>query len=162
MQFSGRWKYQLITNNESPCIKLTGDFTLAALESKYDLLSSELTHHRKINPNVHWDLIDIQQMDMASVIMLWQVWQAQRPTNLHIRPEHEIMFNGEQPFFICPILLTNAPLYVANDDFSMLSVLGTNKIDDIAKKVIKSNNCLQTYYFRSCFFLPIWVVRSML
>jgi hypothetical protein len=49
--------------------------------------------------------------------------------------EHEIMFSGEQPFFICPIMLTNAPLYVANDDFSMLSVLGTSKIDDIAKKV---------------------------
>ncbi len=84
--------YQLITKNESPCLKLTGDFTLAALESKYDLLSSELSHHRKTNPNIHWDLIDIQQMDMASVIMLWQVWQSQRPTNLHIRPEHEIMF----------------------------------------------------------------------
>jgi len=49
--------------------------------------------------------------------------------------EHGIMFGGEQPFFICPILLTNAPLYVANDDFSMQTVLSTNKVDDIAKKV---------------------------
>jgi phospholipid/cholesterol/gamma-HCH transport system permease protein len=100
--------YQLITDNESPCLKLTGDFTLAALESKFDLLSSELTRHRLINPNIHWDLIDIQQMDMASVVMLWQVWQAQRPTNLLIRPEHETMFKR----------LENIPAQIPNPSYN--------------------------------------------
>ncbi len=84
--------YQLITDNEASCLKLTGDFTLAALESKFELLARELAQHRAVNPNIHWDLTDIQQMDMASVVMLWQVWQTQRPTHLLIRPEHELMF----------------------------------------------------------------------
>lgn len=84
--------YQLVTDNNAPCLKLTGNFTMVALESKFNTLSSELTRHRMSNPDIHWDLTDIQQMDMASVAMLWQVWQASRPANVKIRPEHETMF----------------------------------------------------------------------
>ena len=39
------------------------------------------------------------------------------------------------PFFICPILLTNAPLFVANNDFSMNAVKDSNCIEDIAHEV---------------------------
>ena len=36
------------------------------------------------------------------------------------------------PFFICPILLTNAPLYIARDEFSMSSVTEAKELDQIA------------------------------
>jgi hypothetical protein len=39
------------------------------------------------------------------------------------------------PFFICPILLTSAPLFVANTDFSMSAVKDSNCIEDIAHEV---------------------------
>ncbi|HCG7916523.1 TPA: hypothetical protein NJ492_004466 [Vibrio parahaemolyticus] len=48
---------------------------------------------------------------------------------------HSIMFGSNIPFFICPILLTNAPLYVANKDFSMVLVQESNEIENMAKEV---------------------------
>ena len=39
------------------------------------------------------------------------------------------------PFFICPILLTNAPLFVAKENFSMDLVTNSESIEDIAIQV---------------------------
>lgn len=46
------------------------------------------------------------------------------------------------PFFICPILLTNAPLFVAKEDFSMESVKNSDCLEDITREV----PYLITYY----------------
>lgn len=46
------------------------------------------------------------------------------------------------PFFICPILLTNAPLLVAKENFSMESVINSDCLEDITREV----SYLVTYY----------------
>jgi phospholipid/cholesterol/gamma-HCH transport system permease protein len=83
--------YQLSNEHGTQRIVLTGSYTLAALESIFESLSKDLARHAG-NPNLHWDLTGIQQMDSAGVAMLWRLWKAQRPTHIQFRPEHEKMF----------------------------------------------------------------------
>lgn len=86
---SNNW-YQLISENNSPRLLLSGDFTLAALEDRFETLSAELSQHAK-DPNLHWDLSGIHHMDTAGIVLLWKVWNTQRPHHLILRPEHEKM-----------------------------------------------------------------------
>jgi len=39
------------------------------------------------------------------------------------------------PIFICPILITNAPLYVANSEISLDSIQNSMQIEDVARQV---------------------------
>ncbi|WP_289118074.1 hypothetical protein [uncultured Idiomarina sp.] len=43
--------------------------------------------------------------------------------------------NPPLPFFICPILVTNSPLYVASSEISFESIQNSLKIEDIAEQV---------------------------
>ena len=83
--------YRLRTDDNSPCIVLTGNYTFTALEHKLDLLSTELAMHAQ-DKNLAWDLTGIEQMDAVGTAVLWRAWQAQRPKRLQLRPEQKNMF----------------------------------------------------------------------
>ena len=83
--------YQICTKDGSPHIILTGNYTLAALESLLKPLEDELSRETK-NQNLYWDLTGIEQIDTAGTILLWRVWKTKRPDRLQLRPEHEKMF----------------------------------------------------------------------
>ena len=84
--------YQLYSDGDSPCILLTGNYTLPTLTHDLKTLASDLTAVYARNKNLRWDLTGIQQLDSVGSALLWQVWQQQRPQNLQLRPEHEGIF----------------------------------------------------------------------
>lgn len=86
---SNNW-YQLIHDDNSPRLLLTGDFTLPALGNRFKTLLSELGQHAR-NPELLWDLSGIHHMDTAGIVLLWKAWNAQRPINLILKPEQEKM-----------------------------------------------------------------------
>ena len=89
--------YRLSNEHDTQRIILMGSYTLAALDHVLETLADELTQQAK-NPNLHWDLTGIQQMDTAGVVMLWRAWKAQRPEQIQLRPEHEKMFERLEHF----------------------------------------------------------------
>lgn len=89
-QTNHEW-YQLVTEDpHSPRLLLTGDYTLTALENKFDNLTTELAQHAE-NHDLCWDLSNIQRIDTTGMILLWKVWKAHRPNQLVLRPEHKEM-----------------------------------------------------------------------
>ncbi|WP_297324126.1 ABC transporter permease [Nitrosomonas sp.] len=89
--------YQLSNEQGTQRIALVGNYTLTALEHVLETLAGELTQ-QAINPDLHWDLTGIQQMDTAGMMMLWHAWNAQRPKQLQLRSEHEKMFQRLEHF----------------------------------------------------------------
>lgn len=67
---------------------LQSDFTLTALEHQLQPLTKELSSYSR-NTALHWDLTEVKQMDTAGIVLLWQVWNRQRPKYLELRPEQE-------------------------------------------------------------------------
>lgn len=84
-------RYQIITEDSNTCLQLTGNYTLASLNSSLPIVAKELAQLAD-QPDLHWDLASIQQLDYASAVMLWQIWGKQRPAYLRLRPEQERMF----------------------------------------------------------------------
>ncbi|MBX3639529.1 MAG: ABC transporter permease [Nitrosomonas sp.] len=82
--------YQLVDDGASQRLVLTGNLTLAALDKKFGQLSRELSRHAR-NIDICWDLSQIQHMDTAGIVLLWNAWCAKRPNRLILRPEHEKM-----------------------------------------------------------------------
>ncbi|SDY59477.1 ABC transporter permease [Nitrosomonas sp. Nm33] len=83
--------YQMIVEENVPCIKLTGSYTLAALDQELRKVSTRLTRFAA-QSDLHWDLTGIQQMDHAGAILIWRAWGMHRPAYLSIRPEQERLF----------------------------------------------------------------------
>ncbi|SDW82130.1 MULTISPECIES: MlaE family ABC transporter permease [Nitrosomonas] len=83
--------YQITVEQNISCIKLTGSYTLAALDQQLQKVGAKLTHFAT-QSDLHWDLTSIQQMDHAGAVLIWRAWKMHRPANLLIRPEHERLF----------------------------------------------------------------------
>lgn len=83
---------QAASENGAPRLVLSGKCTLGALKQQMQSLSAELVTFAT-NPNLHWDLTGIEQLDDAGALLLWQAWGARRPRNLELRPEQERLFN---------------------------------------------------------------------
>ena len=75
-----------------PRLLLIGSFTLAALGKRLQPLSMELDREAA-DPELHWDLNGISQMDDAGAVLLWRAWGNHRPRHILLRPEHEIFFD---------------------------------------------------------------------
>jgi phospholipid/cholesterol/gamma-HCH transport system permease protein len=73
-------------------LMLIGNFTLAALGKRLQALSIEL-NSEAADPELHWDLNGVSQMDDAAAVLLWRAWGNQRPRHLLLRPEHERFFD---------------------------------------------------------------------
>jgi len=84
--------YQLIEDDISRRLVLTGNLTLAALNHQFGHLLDELAQHAQ-NPDIHWDLTAIQHIDTAGMTLLWQAWGLRRPGHLALRPEHDKMIS---------------------------------------------------------------------
>lgn len=82
--------YQLVDDGTVQRLTLTGNLTLAALDSNFRKLSDELSLHAR-NTRILWDLSNIRRMDTAGIVLLWKVWGEKRPDALILRPEHEKM-----------------------------------------------------------------------
>lgn len=91
-QKSAKGWYQLIEDDNSQRLALTGNLTLAALNNQFGHLLKELAQHAK-NPDIHWDMTNIRQIDTAGITLLWKAWGLQRPDHLTLRPEHDKMIS---------------------------------------------------------------------
>lgn len=84
--------YQLITTQTGNlCLQLLGSYTLIALNQSLPVIAKELTQLAN-QPDLHWDLTNIRQLDYAGAVMLWRIWKGLRPDYLLLRPEQEKMF----------------------------------------------------------------------
>ena len=88
-------RYQLVTTaTGDTLLQLTGSFTLTSLDRSFSAITKELAKlASQFNPDsLHWDLTDVSQLDYAGAVMLWRIWDKQRPAHLLLRPEQERMF----------------------------------------------------------------------
>lgn len=83
--------YQIIVEEDASCIKLTGNYTLAAFDKQLQKVAAKLSRFAA-QPDLHWDLTGIQQMDYAGAVLIWRAWRQHRPAHLLIRPEQERLF----------------------------------------------------------------------
>ena len=83
--------YQFTTEGGARSLKLTGSFTLAALTSEIKKLSSQLAYFAN-QPNIQWDLTEIDALDHVGLAMIWRSWGKKRPTNLQLRIDQEKLF----------------------------------------------------------------------
>ncbi|MBV8502368.1 MAG: ABC transporter permease [Paucibacter sp.] len=70
--------------------RLAGAWTLLYLRERFDELGMQAAAAR----DAAWDLSEVQRLDHAGALMLWQAWGGKRPEQLHWRPEHEALFSG--------------------------------------------------------------------
>lgn len=81
-------------NDGQQCIKLSGSWNLRNLIAAPELarkIGLYATHH-----NSHWDLCSITVLDSASALIVWKAWGKKLPVALHIRPEHQRLFENWQ------------------------------------------------------------------
>ncbi|MCO6428402.1 ABC transporter permease [Nitrosomonas communis] len=83
--------YQVITGQDGPCIRLTGSYTLSALDRQLRKVAAKLARFAA-QSDLYWDLTGIQQMDHAGAVLIWRAWGRRRPAHLLIRPEQERLF----------------------------------------------------------------------
>jgi phospholipid/cholesterol/gamma-HCH transport system permease protein len=108
--------YQLTTQTGDSRLKLVGSYTLAALNQSLPSVAKELARFAA-QPGLRWDLTNIQQMDYAGAVLIWQAWGAQRPEYLSLRPEQERMFTRLEK-------ATPLPAQQHPDSFLPISMLG--------------------------------------
>jgi len=87
--------YQITLTTDQTCLKLTGSFTLASLDSSLKKVASELSRFTE-QSHLCWDLREIQRLDYAGAVLLWQAWGGKRPNKLYLRDEQARMFDRLQ------------------------------------------------------------------
>ena len=102
--------YRISTDNESTCLILTGDYTLASLERQIKPLTAELSPY-VADTKTHWDLTEITQIDAAGIILLRQIWSVQRPQHLSLRPEQEKIFERLEKIPAPPVTISRDILW---------------------------------------------------
>ena len=70
--------------------RLGGAWTLLHLRERFEELAAEVAEAR----DAAWDLRDVQRLDHAGALMLWQAWGGKVPSQLEWLPEHEALFAG--------------------------------------------------------------------
>jgi len=88
-------KFHIALSPDRTSLKLIGDFTLAALDRPLVTANAELVQYAK-QTDLSWDLREIQQLDYAGAVMLWQAWGEKRPDMLYLRDEQARMFDRLQ------------------------------------------------------------------
>ena len=71
---------------------VSGAWDIRALESRAKSLRPLLM--RTAGEAGTWDLSGVQRLDHIGALLLWQAWGKRRPTQLSLRPEHEIFFSN--------------------------------------------------------------------
>ncbi|MBK8815757.1 MAG: ABC transporter permease [Methylococcaceae bacterium] len=74
-------------NDGKDCIRLSGEWTLKNLIGNPALLKSlKLTANKN---GLTWDLLEVDVLDNATALLLWQTWDGKLPAELEIKPEHQ-------------------------------------------------------------------------
>jgi phospholipid/cholesterol/gamma-HCH transport system permease protein len=71
-------------------IRLTGAWLLTAILANVDELRPQLVAYAK-DPQLVWDLRDIQQLDAAGALFLWRIWGRRKPRVI-FKTEYEPLF----------------------------------------------------------------------
>lgn len=85
--------YQVNTTaTQGVCLQLSGSYTLTSLNQSLSTIAEQLTQLANQHHDLRWDLSNLQQLDYAGAVMLWQIWGKQRPAHLLLSDEQEKMF----------------------------------------------------------------------
>ncbi|HMU63667.1 MAG TPA: ABC transporter permease [Nitrosomonas sp.] len=84
--------YQFTAEGDIHSLKLTGSYTLAALNDEIKKLGARLEHFAN-QPNVQWDLTGIETLDHVGLAMIWRSWGRQRPSQVLLRIDQEKLFD---------------------------------------------------------------------
>ena len=84
--------YQLNTEGGIYSLKLTGSYTLGALNNEIKKLGTRLEYFAN-KPNVQWDLTGIETLDHVGLAMIWRSWGKQRPSQVLLRIDQEKLFD---------------------------------------------------------------------
>lgn len=70
----------------APCVRLQGDWTLAALPAPLAALEQQLAElHRR---GASWDLRDVGRLDSTAALLLWRIWERRFPDALAVTDAH--------------------------------------------------------------------------
>jgi phospholipid/cholesterol/gamma-HCH transport system permease protein len=78
---------------EPTAARLGGAWTLLHLRERFEELAAQAKQAHE-ERNLEWDLREVQRLDHAGALMLWQAWGGQKPERIEWRPEHEVLFAG--------------------------------------------------------------------
>lgn len=84
--------YQFNTEGGIYSLKLTGSYTLGALNNEIKKLGTRLEQFAN-QPNVQWDLTGIETLDHVGLAMIWRSWGKQRPSQVLLRIDQEKLFD---------------------------------------------------------------------
>ena len=76
------------------CVRLFGSWNLSYLAMVNDLQQTiRLNAGKKI---MQWDICEVDVLDSAAALIIWQAWDEQMPELLQIKPEHQLLFDRWQ------------------------------------------------------------------
>jgi phospholipid/cholesterol/gamma-HCH transport system permease protein len=82
-------------NGKLYAVRLSGEWILRNL-CKTPALRRQIRNYAKKNPGLRWDLEEIDVLDNAAALILWEEWGRALPGELAIRPEHRRMLERWQ------------------------------------------------------------------
>jgi len=83
-------------------VQLSGVWNLRGLTAEPALTQKII---RLVNDNKvkHWDMQNVEVLDNAAALMLWQAWGNRLPEGLQLRPEHQRLFERWQEQVLPPL-----------------------------------------------------------
>jgi len=76
------------------CVRLSGSWNLRYLATASHL-QQKIRHHAG-NKTLQWDICEVDVLDSAAALIIWQAWGEQLPFMLQIKPEHQRLFDRWQ------------------------------------------------------------------
>jgi phospholipid/cholesterol/gamma-HCH transport system permease protein len=78
----------------SACVKLSGNWNIRSLSMNADV--RQKLNNIRTDKNQQWDMLAIEALDSAAVLLIWQAWGKKQPDALQIKPEHQDLFTRWQ------------------------------------------------------------------
>jgi phospholipid/cholesterol/gamma-HCH transport system permease protein len=76
------------------CVRLSGSWNLRSLATATDL--QQKIHHNAGNKTLQWDMREVDLLDSAAALIIWQAWGEHLPVMLQVKPEHQRLFDRWQ------------------------------------------------------------------
>jgi phospholipid/cholesterol/gamma-HCH transport system permease protein len=73
--------------------RLSGSWTLLQLRERFEELSAQAASLAESHVGL-WDLREVQRLDHAGALVLWQAWGRKRPVGIQWLPEHKALFSS--------------------------------------------------------------------
>lgn len=91
-------------------VQLSGVWNLRGLTAE-PALTQEITRLVNDNKVKHWDMQNVEVLDNAAALMLWQAWGNRLPEGLQLRPEHQRLFERWQEQVLPPLRAAKIQLW---------------------------------------------------